>query len=127
MKKTLKYLVLVLVLALTFAFTACAPSSSDAAKAKMEKAGYSASVSTRSEVGENGEVASITCAKKSDGNILTQIGSAIDDNLSGTLYDTAAHAKAAFKATQDAEGKTSYVLIGKWVVIGSENAVKAFR
>lgn len=127
MKKVLKVLAVVLFVALTFTFAACAPASTDAAKAKMEKADYSVVVSTRSEVGENGEVASIVCTKKSDGNILSQIGSALDDNLSGTLYDTTAHAKAAFESTQNAEGKTNYTLVGKWVVYGSEAAVKAFK
>lgn len=127
MKKVFRLLALVLFVALTFAFAACAPSTTDAAKAKMEKADYSTVVSTRSEVGENGEVATIVCTKNSSGNIISQIGAAIDDNLSGTLYDTAAHAKAAFAETQNAEGKTNATLVGKWVVYGSEAAVKAFK
>lgn len=127
MKKVFKLFLVALLAVLTFAFVACAPSSTDAAKSKMEKANYSVVVSTRSEVGDNGEVASIVCTKNSDGNILSQIGSALDDNLSGTLYDTTAHAKAAYAETQNAEGKTNYTLVGKWVVYGSEAAVKAFK
>ncbi len=127
MKKVFKLLVVAMFVALTFTFAACAPSSTDAAKKKMEKADYSVVVSVRSEKGDAGEVASIVCTKKSDGNILSQIGSALDDNLTGTLYASAKEAKAAFDDSKNAEGKTNYTLVGKWVVYGSEAAVKAFK
>ena len=126
MKKTIKSLLLILLIAFTFTFMACAPSSSADAKAKMEKAGYSAVVSTLSEVGENGEVATIACTKTGDGNIFSQIGSALENAFSGTMYDSYKSAKAAYDKTKDAESNTSAVLSGKWVIYGNEESVKAF-
>ena len=97
------------------------------AKAKMEKAGYVATVSTRSSVGENGEVATIICTKTGDGNIFSQIGSALENALTGTMYDSVKSAKAAYDKTKDAEGKTSATLAGKWVLYGNEEAIKIFK
>ena len=127
MKKTFKALVVSLLIILTFAFAACAPTSSEDAKAKMEKAGYVATVSTRSSVGENGEVATIICTKTGDGKIFSQIGSALENALTGTMYDSVKSAKAAYDKTKDAEGKTSATLAGKWVLYGNEEAIKIFK
>lgn len=127
MKKTFKALVVSLLIILTFAFAACAPTSSEDAKAKMEKAGYVATVSTRSSVGENGEVATIICTKTGDGNIFSQIGSALENALTGTMYDSVKSAKAAYDKTKDAEGKTSATWAGKWVLYGNEEAIKIFK
>lgn len=127
MKKFFKVLVLVIACALTLTFAACAPSDSDKAKAKMEKAGYTAIVVTLPEVGANGEVATITCTKSGEGGIIGQISGLLTNAFSGTLYDSAKDAKAAFNKLKDAEGNTAAKLIGKWVVLGDEAAVKAFK
>lgn len=119
--------IVALVVICSIVFAACAPSNTEKAKAKMEKAGYTATVTTFSKVGDNGEVATVVGAKKSDGNILSQVGSALDDNYAATLYDSSKSAKAALEKTKDAEGKTSAVLAGKWVIVGSEAAIKAFK
>ena len=123
MKRLLSVLV---ALALVLTLVGCAPSNSDKAKAKMEKAGYSAGWVANKEVGENGEVGTLSGSKG------TSIGSALDGLLDGdvytaTLYDSAKNAKAAYNDSKNAEGKTNYTLVGKWVVWGSEAAVKAFK
>lgn len=94
---------------------ACAPSSYDKAKEKMENANYACLGGVYDEVQKDGSVASLT------GTINLQKG------FTAVLYDSAKNAKAAYNETKDAEGKTDYVLVGKWVIIGSEEAVKAFK
>lgn len=123
MKRILGVLTLLVCVVL---LVACAPANSDKAKAKMEKAGYTASWVANKEVGEDGQVGYLSATK---GN---SIGSLIDgvlngDGLVATLYDSSANAKKAYKETQNAEGKTSAVLVGKWVVTGSDEALKAFK
>ena len=109
---------------LTFAvamLVACAPSNSEKAVEKMKKAGYLASATTYSEVQEDGAVASVSGTKDSLSQVLSGNG------FTATLYKTAKQAKAAYNDTKDAEGKTNCTLVGKWVVWGSEEAVKAFK
>lgn len=123
MKKVLGVITL---LVCAILLVACAPSSSDAAVKKMEKAGYSASFTTLKEVGEDGEVGYLVATKgQSIGGLLD--GLLDGDALSAALYDSSSNAKKAFDATKNAEGKTSCVLVGKWVVSGSDEAVKAFK
>ena len=123
MKRILDVLTLLVCVVL---LVACAPANSDKAKAKMEKAGYTASWVANKEVGEDGQVGYLSATK---GN---SIGSLIDgvlngDGLVATLYDSSANAKKAYKETQNSEGNTSAVLVGKWVVTGSDEALKAFK
>ena len=123
MRRILGVLILVVCAVL---LVACAPADSDKAKAKMEKAGYTAVWYGNKEVSENGQVGYLSATKGSS------IGSLIDglldgDSLVAVQYDTSAHAKQAFNDSKNAEGKTSAVLVGKWVVTGSDEAVKAFK
>ena len=123
MKKVLGVITLLVCAVL---LVACAPKDSDAALKKLEKAGYSASWSANKEVGEDGQVGYLIATK---GN---SIGSLIDgalagDGLTAVLYKTSKQAKAAFNDSKNAEGKTNYTLVGKWVIYGSEDAVKAFK
>ena len=67
MKKLVKVLSVAMLLVLALALVACAPKDTAAAKEKMEKAGYTVVVTTNNEVGENGEVGTITCAKNERG------------------------------------------------------------
>ena len=113
--KILSAFVLTLALAM---LVACAPANSEKAVAKMKKAGFDASASTYSEVQEDGAVAGIIAQK---GGLLSTNG------LTGTLYKTAKQAKAAYNESKNAEGKSNYTLVGKWVIWGSEEAVKAFK
>ncbi len=108
---------------LTFAvamLVACAPSNSEKAVEKMKKAGFTAAATTYSEVQEDGAVAVVSGTKDS-------LSQALSGMYTATLYKTAKQAKAAYNETKDAEGKTNCTLVGKWVVWGSEEAVKAFK
>ena len=105
---------------------ACAPANSDKAKAKLEKAGYSVAWSANKEVDENGEVGYLTATKgQSLGGLID--GALAGDGLTAVLYDSAAHAKAAYNDSKNAEGKSNLTLVGKWVVYGGEDAIKAFK
>lgn len=125
MKKLIALLVVVFAV---FVLVACAPANSDKAKAKMEKAGYTVTWSANKEVGEKGEVGYLTATKGSS------LGGLIDGVLNGdmlvaALYDSASNAKKAFNEAKDAEGKVpeNAEVVGKWVIYGSAEAVKAFK
>ncbi|MBP5550550.1 MAG: hypothetical protein J6X93_00675 [Bacilli bacterium] len=99
---------------------ACAPKDTEAAAAKMKKAGYIATASVASEVKEDGYVGQVTGTKDS-------LSEALSSAYTAQLYKTAKQAKAAYEKTQDAEGKSSATLVGKWVFYGNEDALKAFK
>ena len=123
MKRILGVITLLVVAVL---LVACAPANSDKAKAKMEKAGYTCTWTANKEVGEDGQVGYLTATKGS--SIGTLIDGLLDgDSLVAVQYDTSAHAKAAYNDSKNAEGKSSAVLVGKWVISGSDAAVKAFK
>ena len=113
MKKLIALLVVVFA---AFVLVACAPSSYEKAKAKMDDAGYTCLGGVNKEVGDNGEVATLS-------------GTTIKENFVAVLYDSSSNAKKAFNSAKDAEGKVpdNLELVGKWVIYGSENAVKAFK
>ena len=113
--KILSAFVLTLAVAM---MVACAPANSEKAVAKMKKAGFDATSIVYSEVQEDGAVASVAAQK---GGLLSTNG------LTATLYKTSKQAKAAYNETKNAEGKSNCTLVGKWVVWGSEEAVKAFK
>lgn len=114
MKKLIALLVVVFA---AFVLVACAPSTYEKAKAKMEDANYICTGSVNKEVGDNGEVATLT------GTIN------LKENFVAVLYDSTANAKKAFNDSKDAEGKVPENLerVGKWVIYGSEGAVKTFK
>ena len=117
MKKVLGVITLLVFVVL---LVACAPKDTEAAAAKMKKAGYLAATSVASEVKEDGYVGQITGAKDS----LTE---ALSTAYTAELYKTAKQAKAAYEKTQNAEGKSNATLVGKWVFYGNEEALKAFK
>ena len=126
MKKLAKIFCALCALFAVVSLAACAPKDSDAAKAKLEKAGYSVTWTAYSEVQEDGAVGKLAAVKGSSTGAL--IGSLIDgEGLTATLYDSAKNAKAALAETQDAEGKTNAQVVGKWLVYGNEDAIKAFK
>ena len=99
---------------------ACAPKDTEAAAAKMKKAGYIATASVASEDKEDGYVGQVTGTKDS-------LSEAISGAYTAELYKTAKQAKAAYEKTQNAEGKSNATLVGKWVFYGNEDALKAFK
>ena len=121
MKKLIALLVVVFAL---FVLVGCAPANSDKAKDKLDKAGYSAVWTANDKVGENGEVGTLVATKgKTLGSLIDGLG----DGITAVLYDSAKNAKKAYNDSKDAEGKSNLQLIGKWVVWGSEEAIKAFK
>lgn len=113
MKKLFALLVVVFA---AFVLVACAPSSYDKAKAKMDDAGYTCLGGVLKSTGDNGEVANLS-------------GTTIKENFTATLYDSASNAKKAFDSLKNAEGDAPENIekVGKWVIWGSENAIKAFK
>lgn len=126
MRKFIKVLSVLIALVAVVSLASCAPKDGDAAVKKMEKAGYTAVWSANSKVQEDGAVGTLTATK--GGSLGAIVGGVLDgDGLIAVKYDTSAHAKAAFDKSKDAEGKTSVVKVGKWLVSGSDAAIKAFK
>lgn len=117
MRRILSVITLLVVVVL---LVACAPKDTEAAAAKMKKAGYIATASVASEVKEDGYVGNVTGTKDS-------LSEALSSTYSADLYKTAKQAKAAYEKTQNAEGKSNATLVGKWVFYGNEEALKAFK
>ena len=116
MKKLIALLVVVFAV---FVLAACAPASSDKAKAKMEKAGYTVTWTAYDKVQDDGGVGLFTATAK--GGIIPV--------FYAQLYDSSSNAKKAFNDAKDAEGKApeNLELVGKWVVYGDADAIKAFK
>lgn len=112
-----RFFIIVAMLLAVVCLASCAPGNTDKAKAKLEKKGYTVLVVTNKEVGENGEVATLTATT----------GLLSGNSLTATLYKSGAKASAALKETKNAEGETVCKKIGKWVVVGSEQAIKDFK
>ncbi len=131
MKNLAKVLALVLVVAMVaVVLTACAPKDVEAAIAKMEEAGYEATGyqgdNLDEEYKESGAIGMVT-ASKGEG-FLGAIGGALQgDMLMALLYDSTAAAKDALAEAQAYDEDTDVQRIGKWLVMGSEDAIAAFK
>ena len=126
MKKLIALLVVVFAL---FVLVGCAPADLDKAKAKMEDAGYKAIVEKLDKTGEDGEVGYLQ-ASKGEGLASAIVGALDGDILVAVLYDSASNAKKAFnKAKEDSGDKmpSNAQVVGKWIIYGSDAAVKAFK
>ena len=114
MKKFVKFTSLALVLVLAVAmFAACVPSTIEAAKAKMEKAGYTVKSHSEDE------------AEGLQGGFLATTG-LLGETLIAMYFDTAANAKAWYEANTS-KGDASTKCSGRWVYWGTEGGVKAFE
>ena len=118
MKRVLRISSLVVFVFALLALVACAPKNSEKAVQKMKDAGYTVAGGAYSEEKEDGSIASITA---------TNLNNITGDSMTAVLYKTKKQAKAAFNDSKDAEGKSNFQLVGKWVVWGTESAVKAFK
>lgn len=90
----------------------CAPKDVAKAKEKMEEAGYLC-VGYEDKEAE-GFVGGFAATKVSGGF----------ESITAALYDSS---KAAKEAAEELGNKESIQVIGKWVVWGSEGAIKAFK
>ena len=100
------------------AVSAGGPKSGEAAKEKMERAGY---IVTWTENGENGEVGTLIAIKANFDS-----GSLFYSSITATLYDSKDYAKAALNDSKFAD-QTNVSLFGKWVLVGDETAVTEFK
>ena len=120
-----KFLGLLLAICMCVFFVACAPSNVDKAKEKMEEAGYKVTV-----VGESAAelLAGVTAvnmmnATKSEGGLLNlQI-----ETVTAILFEDATAAKNYYDSVKDDQKENeSCKQSGKWVISGTEEAIKAF-
>lgn len=120
MKKALRLSVVTLMLLFAFTFVACAPKDVDAAKKKLEKEGYEVVLATSFSVRENGACGTVSAYQL----INLKKGNAI----LATLYESTSAAKAAYeKGGFDKDEDQEVQRVGKWVVIGTSEAIKAFK
>lgn len=117
MNKILKLSSLLIMILALVALTGCAPKSVDAAKEKMKEAGYVA-------VGYQGEGEGLVGAFSA-----TKIISITEaESIIATLYDSKAAAKEAFKkASENLKADEVCEQVGKWIVVGTEQAIKDFK
>ena len=117
MKKIIKLSSLLVIAFALVVLAGCAPKSVDAAKEKMTDAGYIA-------VGYQGEGEGLVGAFSA-----TKIISITKaESIVATLYDSKSAAKEAYKkASENLKADELCEQIGKWIVVGTEEAIKAFK
>ena len=121
-----KILSLILVVLTCLCFAACAPSNIEKAKDKMTEAGYTIVAASEDAVpGVEGSVGSIMAVKGADtllGNVTGE-----GETLSAVLFESSKAAKEYYNNNKDkAEEDDNVKLSGKWVIVGTEDAIKAF-
>ena len=105
---------------------ACVPSNADKAKAKMEKAGYKVEVTDIDAdmaklMGADGAKQALEAYKEAEKEEDMEYISAI-------LFDSSKNAKAYYNDNKDkVEKGLTAAQKGKWVYVGTEAAVKAFK
>lgn len=113
MKKLAKILVSALVLMMVcFTLVACAPGSIDSAEDKMEEAGYF--VVEQEFDNKDSKIEGIINATK------------LGDTVTATLYKKTADAKEAFEELGANEDSKTAKRSGRWVIVGTEDAVEDF-
>ncbi len=129
MKKVIRLSSILLVVAFLFTLVSCAPKDAAAGREKMEGKGYT--VATDGTVipaalrllGVDGVQTVLTCSKSSDDN-----GS---ETLVAILFKEKSQAKDSSSKVQDYAKKNGYEssvkVAGKWVIYGSDQAVKDFK
>ena len=129
MKKVFRLSAVLLVVAFLFTFTSCAPKDAAAGREKMEGKGYA--VATEGSVipaalkllGVEGVESVLTCSKTTDDKKV--------ESLVAILFAEKSQAKDSSSKVQDYAKKNGYesgvVVAGKWVIYGSDQAVKDFK
>lgn len=117
-----KIIVALMAVLMCVAFAACAPANVEKAQAKMEKAEYKVVVNEEQTVidalyGEEA-VATVSASKGGLTNMKT---------VSAILFESSKAAKEYYNDVKEDAGEDVTVKkSGKWVVMGDEDAVKAF-
>ena len=107
-----KFLLTLLAAIMCIGFAACAPTSIDKAKTKMNEAGY-----TVVGYGDTEKTEGLV------GGFVATNGIVNAEKLTAMLFATKEDAAEYYAVLDDA----GFVLDGKWVYKGSEEAVKAFK
>ena len=129
MKKAIKIIAIVAVLAIIgVVLFACVPNSLDKAKSKMEKAGYKAEIYKYDE--------SEMDAEDEDAGIVGELSAYKDKGedaevLYATLFKSSSKAKDYYNKYKDETDEMpdgfTYEVKGKWILVGTKAAVKAFK
>ncbi len=126
MNKTMKWITMGALSMITCtAFLACTPSDLDAAKAKMEEAGYEVQILEKDDVYlPNEGMVGVIIAKK---DVTDEDGNEQDEMLEATLFESKDAAKAYYESYLKVVGeKTNLTQEGKWVYVGTDGAVEIF-
>ena len=126
----MKKLLSVLLAALTCVFfVACAPMDIDKAEDKMEKAGYEVTVidgEAAEKLADNEDAEAILTATKGD---LGDLLSGDVEMVTAVLFESLSAAWDFYQENKDEaeeDDDTVYKMNGKWVISGTEDAVKEF-
>jgi len=116
-----KIIVALMAALMCVAFAACAPANVEKAQAKMEKAEYSVAV-----WGE--EAAEFAYGEDAEDALVATKGGVMNGKaVTAVLFETSKAAKEYYNdAKEDAGEDVTVKKSGKWVVMGDEDAVKAF-
>ena len=124
-----KFMTLLLAALTCLCFAACAPANLEKAQEKLKDAGYTiVTYSDETIEGVDGSVGSITAAKSD-----SVVGGLMGDGemIMAVLFESASAAKSFYNENKDEledEGEEDSVvkLDGKWIYVGTEQAVKDF-
>ena len=121
-----KIVSLILVMFTCLCFVACAPSNIEKAKEKLKDAGYTIVSAVEEEVpGVEGSVGMITAAKEADTLLGNFTGDA--DMVVAVLFESSKAAKEYFNENkEEMEEEGTAKLSGKWIIVGTEDGIKAF-
>ena len=125
----MKKIISILLAAFTcLCLTACAPSDLEKAEEKMEKAGYSVVVTGENAaellVGDDAE--GMIVATKMEGGLTNLKTETVTAYLFESITDAMEYYKEKKDDMDDKDDKTVFKMSGKWVIAGTEQAVKDF-
>ena len=118
MRNILKISSLFLVVLSLVLLCGCAPKNVEKAKEKMKEAGYTC-LGYEGDGEKEGLVGGFSASRLESGEL---------DTIFALLYDSSKSAKEALTSVEEAlEGEQVAEVIGKWVVRGTEQAIKDFK
>jgi hypothetical protein len=122
-----KFLVGLMTVLFCLCLAACAPANIEKAQEKLKDAGYTiVTMSEEAVPGVDGSVGSIT-ATKSD-SLMGAISGDID-MIVAVLFESTSDAKEYYEAHKDDEKEDEAQIVkqdGKWVYVGTEDAIEDF-
>lgn len=116
MKKAFRFSLVAIMFALVITLVSCTPSKPEAAQKKLEKAGYTIILNESSKNFETAETV-LSASKTADRKLVSIIA---------VYYSSSKEAKAAYEKYVGENKNENVKLAGKWILIGSEEAIKDF-